>query len=74
MIAGVVANTGWGWDQALDQLTMPRLLALHAEWRRNPPAHWLIASALKYRAPGETAPPRQPTIAELKATLADGAL
>jgi hypothetical protein len=53
---------------------MPRFLALHAEWRRNPPAHWLIAAALKYRPPGEAATPRQPTIAELKATFPNGAL
>ena len=37
LIAQVVSNTGWSWDQALDQLTMPRFLALQAEWRRNPP-------------------------------------
>jgi hypothetical protein len=53
---------------------MPRFLALRAEWRRNPPAHWLVAAALRYRAPGDATPPSQPTIAELKATLADGAL
>jgi hypothetical protein len=74
LIAGVVANTGWSWDQALDQLTVPRFLALHAEWRRNPPARWLIAAALRHRAPGEAAPPRQPTVAELKAMLPTGAL
>ncbi len=53
---------------------MPRFLALHAEWRRNPPIHWLIAAALKYRPPGEAATPRQPTVAELKATFPDGTL
>jgi hypothetical protein len=53
---------------------MPRFLALHAEWRRNPPIHWLIAAALKYRPPGEAATPRQPTVAELKATFASGTL
>ena len=74
MIARVVANTGWSWDEALDQLTMPRFLALQAEWRRNPPIHWLIAAALKYRAPNESAPSRQATIAELKAALPNGAL
>ena len=41
--------------QALDQLTMPRFLALRAEWRRNPPVHWLVAAALKYRAPDDAA-------------------
>ncbi len=65
---------GWSWDQALDQLTVPRFLALQAEWRRNPPVHWLIGAALKYRGPGEPAPSRQPAIAELKATFPNGGL
>jgi hypothetical protein len=53
---------------------MPRFLALQAEWRRNPPIHWLAAAVLKYRAPTESAPPRQPTVAELKAAFPNGAL
>ncbi|MGD0641979.1 MAG: hypothetical protein ABSC22_14625 [Roseiarcus sp.] len=74
MIALVVANTGWTWDQALDGLTMPRFLALAAEWRVNPPAHWLLAAALKYRPPDRDAkaPARQPTVAELKAAFPQG--
>ena len=48
---------------------MPRFLALQAEWRRNPPIHWLGAAALKYRAPNDGPPPRQPTVAELKADM-----
>jgi len=55
-------------------LTVPRYLALRAEWRRNPPAHWLIASALKYRAPDDAKPVRQPTIGELKAAFPEGKL
>ena len=58
LIAHVVANTGWTWDQALDQLTMPRFLALQAEWRRHPPVHWLVAAALKYRPPERRTPSR----------------
>ena len=76
MIAHVVANTGWTWDEALDGLTMPRLAALQAEWRAYPPAHWLVAAALKYR-PREMAAgsaPPQTTIAQLKAALPNGAL
>lgn len=70
-----MANTGWSWDEALDQLTVPRFLALQAEWRRSPPAHWLIAAALKYKPPSETkAVSRQPTIADLKAAFPDGKL
>jgi hypothetical protein len=53
---------------------MPRFLALKAEWRCNPPVHWLVAAALKYRAQNDEAPPRQPTIAELKAAFPKGAL
>jgi len=53
---------------------MPRLLALRAEWRRNPPVHWLVAAALGYREPSENPAPRQPTIADLKAAFPNGAL
>jgi hypothetical protein len=72
----VVANTGWTWDEALDGLTTPRYLALVAEWRAHPPAHWLIAAALKYRppAPQKATPARQPTIAELRAAFPNGKL
>jgi hypothetical protein len=55
---------------------LPRLAALQAEWRANPPAHWLIAAALKYRppaAPGDAAS-RHPTIAEMKAAFPAGRL
>lgn len=76
MIAQAVANTGWTWDQALDNLTVPRLLALQAEWRTNPPAHWLLAAALKYRPPDASATrgTRQASVADLKAALPGGAL
>ena len=55
---------------------MPRLAALQAEWRAYPPAHWLIAAALKYRPrekAAEAAAP-QPTMMQLKAALPNGAL
>jgi hypothetical protein len=58
----------------LDELTVPRFLALHAEWKRHPPAHWLIAAALKYRPPSEKPTQSQPTVAELKAAFPNGAL
>jgi hypothetical protein len=49
---------------------MPRLLALQAEWRLRPPAHWLLAMALKYRAPDENAPAaRQASVAEVLANF-----
>jgi len=47
---------------------------LQAEWRRHPPAHWLIAAALKYKPPGETLKQSQPTAAELKAAFPNGTL
>jgi hypothetical protein len=53
---------------------MPRFLALQAEWRRNPPIHWLAAAAPRYRAPNDSAAPRQPTVANLKAAFPNGAL
>jgi hypothetical protein len=54
---------------------MPRFLALRAEWRRNPPVHWLVAAALKYREPNdEDSGARQPTIAALKAAFPNGTI
>ena len=69
-----MANLGWSWDEALDQLTVPRFLALQAEWRRNPPVNWLVAAALKYRPPGETPAQSQPSVAALKAAFPNGTL
>lgn len=65
----MVAATGWTWDEALDGLTAPRYLALRAEWRRRPPAHWLLAAALRYREPDGKTSNRRPSIAELQAAL-----
>jgi hypothetical protein len=55
---------------------VPRFLALAAEWRANPPAHWLLAAALKYRSADRDArtPARQPTVAEMKAAFSGGKL
>jgi hypothetical protein len=69
LIAEVVAATGWTWDDTLDGLTIPRLQALRAEWRRRPPVHWLVAAALRYQEPGAASPVRRPSVAELQATL-----
>jgi hypothetical protein len=53
---------------------VPRYLALQAEWRARPPAHWLLAGALKYRAPDSApAPSRQPTFDEMRAAFPSGA-
>ena len=51
-------------------------MALQAEWRANPPAHWLVAAALKYRPPADAADaaPRQATIAQMKAAFPAGTL
>ena len=69
-----MANTGWTWDEALDSLTLPRLAALQAEWRANPPVHWLAAAALKYRAPEAIEERgRRPSLAEMKAVFAGAA-
>jgi len=69
LIAEVVGVTGWTWDEALDGLTVPRFLALRAEWRRRPPASWLLAAAYRYRAPDVEPSAKAPSIAELRAAL-----
>ena len=69
LIAEVVSVTGWTWDQALDGLNVPRFLALRAEWRRHPPASWLLAAAFRYRTPDAEAVAKAPTVAELRAAL-----
>lgn len=69
IIAEVVSAIGWTWDEALDNLTLPRLIALRKEWRRHPPVHWLVASALKYKTPDETTITKQPSVAELQAAF-----
>jgi hypothetical protein len=70
-----VANAGWTWEEALDGLTVPRYLALQAEWRTRPPAHWLLAAALKYRLPDSLqTPARQPTLDEMRAAFPSGRL
>lgn len=55
-----------------------RYRALAAEWRRSPPAHWLIAAFMRYKAPAErdeaAAPPSAPSVAELQAAFPNGRL
>jgi hypothetical protein len=55
---------------------MPRLAALQSEWRAHPPAHWLIAAALQYRPPANSAPVavQRTTIAQLRAAFPGGRL
>ena len=75
LIADVVANTGWTWDEALDQLTVPRFLALQAEWRAIRPRIGLSPPRSDIARRGDRRPrARQPTIAELKAAFPSGAL
>jgi hypothetical protein len=50
-------------------MTVPRLVALRAEWRRRPPAHWLLAAALRYDEPNQTTAQRRPSVAELQSAL-----
>lgn len=38
--------TGWTWDYVEDNITMPRLRALHEEWRRCPPLPIMVAAWL----------------------------
>jgi hypothetical protein len=37
---------GWTWDYCEDTLTVPRLEALHTEWRKNPPLVLMIKAFL----------------------------
>jgi hypothetical protein len=32
-------------------MTFPLLEAFHAEWKRSPPVHWLVAGYLGYKPP-----------------------
>jgi hypothetical protein len=50
-------------------MTVPRFMALRAEWRRRPPAHWLLAAVLRYNEPHQTTPQRRPSVAELRTAL-----
>jgi hypothetical protein len=48
---------------------VPRFLALRAQWRRHPPAAWLLAAAFRYRAPDADPDAKRPSVAELQAAL-----
>lgn len=66
-MAQIAATTGWTWTQVLDEMTTPRYLAMKNEWRRSPPAHWLLAALLKYRSPDqEASAAAAPTVEALK--------
>jgi hypothetical protein len=59
LICHVCQATGWSWDEAEDQLTLPRLRAFARVWAQSPPPPVLlrlIAEALGWRA----AAPRDP--------------
>lgn len=47
-------STGWGWEQALDELTAPRLAALREAWRISPPVHKTVAAFVGYKPPAKT--------------------
>lgn len=42
-------SLGWSWDEAREQLDIPRLNALHAYWRHNPPMHVLLKAYVGYK-------------------------
>jgi hypothetical protein len=70
----VVANTGWTWEDALDNLTLPRFLALREQWREHPPTHWLVAAAMNFRPPGRTGLTTQPSVKQIEAIFPGGRL
>jgi hypothetical protein len=57
--ADVAASTGWTWEYIGQCLTLPRLEAMYAHWRRFPPVH---VSAALFAGTGKaetTAPARK---------------
>lgn len=46
IIAHTCCMTGWTWDYVEDHIIVPRLKALHEQWRRYPPIPIMIAAAL----------------------------
>lgn len=46
------ADTGWSWPE-VGRLTLPRLEAIQAEFRRLPPARWLLARLAGWNPPAE---------------------
>ena len=49
-------------------MSFDRLAALEAEWKRRPPAHWLVAPYLGYKPPDEE-PPQYMTPEAAKALM-----
>lgn len=55
-------STGWTWDQVRNELDVPRLKALNAYWKKQPPVHLLVAAYLGYspaEESGEVSPDKQ---------------
>ena len=42
-------SLGWSWEQAREQLDIPRIRALQAYWRDNPPTHMLVKTYMGYK-------------------------
>lgn len=55
-------DLGWTRDQVLDQIDIPFLTALRAEWRQAPPLRMIAAAYAGYKPP----PDRKHTPASLK--------
>lgn len=53
MYAYIAAATGWTWEYIGERLTLPRLYALYAHWRKFPPVAVSVALYLgiKPKAP-----------------------
>jgi hypothetical protein len=41
--ADVAASTGWTWEYIGQCMTLPRLAAMNAHWRKYPPVHVSVA-------------------------------
>jgi hypothetical protein len=55
-------DLGWTRDEVLDQVDLPFLRALRAEWRAAPPARHALAASIGYK------PPRKMSAVEAGAT------
>jgi hypothetical protein len=58
-------SLGWSWEDAREQLDIPRINALQSYWRTNPPTHVLVKAYMRYKpdasldAPSGDAPAAQ---------------
>jgi hypothetical protein len=65
--AFVAAATGWTWEYIGQYLTLPRLFAMHAVWRKYPPLIVAAASLLGVKAEPEVPKSKEDVAAAMAA-------